>query len=62
VCPCEMRGVEIRNGRYVRVTDLGAVPSGLVGIPRGEEHKCGKCQTCYFQKQECDWCPGQQTS
>lgn len=27
VCPCQMRSVSIRNGRYVRVIDLGAAPS-----------------------------------
>lgn len=27
VCPCQMRGVSIRNGRYVRVTDLGPAPA-----------------------------------
>jgi len=26
VCPCRMRSVSIRNGRYVRVTDLGPAP------------------------------------
>lgn len=25
LCPCQMRGVEIRNGRYVLVQDLGPV-------------------------------------
>lgn len=24
-CPCQMQGVEIRDGRYVRVQDLGPV-------------------------------------
>jgi hypothetical protein len=23
LCPCQMRGVSIQDGRYVRVTDLG---------------------------------------
>ena len=23
VCPCQMRGVSVRNGRYVKVIDLG---------------------------------------
>lgn len=27
VCPCQMRHVSIRNGRYVRVTDLGPAPA-----------------------------------
>lgn len=27
VCPCQMRGVAIRNGRYVRVIDLGPAPA-----------------------------------
>lgn len=26
LCPCQMHGVEVRNGRYVKVTDLGPVP------------------------------------
>lgn len=26
VCPCQMRGVVILNGRYVRTTDLGPAP------------------------------------
>lgn len=26
LCPCQMRGVTIQNGRYVRVTDLGPAP------------------------------------
>lgn len=25
LCPCAMQGVEIRDGRYVRVQDLGPV-------------------------------------
>lgn len=27
LCPCAMRGVQIRNGRYVRIEDLGPAPS-----------------------------------
>jgi hypothetical protein len=27
VCPCQMRSVQIVNGRYVRVTDLGPAPA-----------------------------------
>lgn len=27
VCPCQMRHVSIRNGRYVRVIDLGPAPA-----------------------------------
>lgn len=27
LCPCAMRGVQIIDGRYVRVTDLGPAPS-----------------------------------
>jgi hypothetical protein len=26
LCPCQMRGVTVRNGRYVRETDLGPAP------------------------------------
>ena len=26
LCPCQMRGVKVLNGRYVRVTDLGPAP------------------------------------
>lgn len=26
LCPCQMRGVQIQNGRYVRVVDLGPAP------------------------------------
>lgn len=26
LCPCRMRGVTIVNGRYVKITDLGAAP------------------------------------
>lgn len=25
LCPCAMRGVEIRDGRYVRIQDLGPI-------------------------------------
>lgn len=27
VCPCQMRGVQIVNGRYVRTQDLGPAPA-----------------------------------
>jgi hypothetical protein len=27
LCPCQMRGVQIRDGRYVRTQDLGPVRS-----------------------------------
>lgn len=27
LCPCAMRGVQIINGRYVRVEDLGPAPA-----------------------------------
>lgn len=27
LCPCQMQGVQIIDGRYVRVTDLGPAPS-----------------------------------
>jgi hypothetical protein len=26
LCPCQMRGVQIKDGRYVRIQDLGPVP------------------------------------
>lgn len=26
LCPCRMRGVTVVNGRYVKITDLGAAP------------------------------------
>lgn len=26
LCPCQMRGVTIQNGRYVRIQDLGPAP------------------------------------
>lgn len=26
LCPCQMRGVQIKDGRYVRVQDLGPAP------------------------------------
>ena len=29
LCPCMMRGVVIRDGRYVRVEDLGPVKEGI---------------------------------
>ena len=29
LCPCAMRGVIVRNGRYVRETDLGPAPLGM---------------------------------
>lgn len=28
LCPCMMRGVQIINGRYVRIEDLGPVAKG----------------------------------
>lgn len=33
-CPCQMRGVRIVNGRYVRTTDLGPAPAPAVSIPK----------------------------
>ncbi len=30
-CPCEMRSIQVLNGRYVKVTDLGPAPNG--GLP-----------------------------
>jgi hypothetical protein len=33
---------------------------------RGERiqpsHQCRRCGTCYFESQECDWCPGEQAA
>ena len=26
-CPCDMRGVTIKDGRYIKVTDLGPAPT-----------------------------------
>jgi hypothetical protein len=25
-CPCQMRGVQVKDGRYVRIQDLGPAP------------------------------------
>lgn len=41
LCPCQMRSVEIRDGRYVRVQDLG---------PVAEAHE--EIDDWYFDKQE----------
>lgn len=32
VCPCQMRGVKVIDGRYVRTQDLGPAPDG--GMPK----------------------------
>lgn len=29
LCPCQMRGVQIKDGRYVRIQDLGPAPKGV---------------------------------
>lgn len=49
LCPCQMRGVEIVEGRYVRVTDLGPVRERAsepltkmmdkLGIPKKRQHE-----------------------
>ena len=26
LCPCQMRGVQIKDGRYIRIQDLGPAP------------------------------------
>ena len=42
LCPCQMRGVAIINGRYVKTQDLGPAPDGglpsvaLRGLPRAD--------------------------
>lgn len=31
VCPCQMRGVTIKDGRYVKTQDLGPAPQQAAG-------------------------------
>lgn len=31
LCPCQMRNVQIVDGRYVQITDLGPARGGLIG-------------------------------
>lgn len=33
LCPCQMRGVTVENGRYVRRVDLGPAPHVFVTNP-----------------------------
>ena len=34
LCPCQMQGVQIIDGRYVRVTDIGPAPSASQAYSR----------------------------
>lgn len=29
LCPCQMRGVKIQNGRYVKTIDYGPIPGSI---------------------------------
>lgn len=53
VCPCMMRGVSVRNGRYVREEDLGPVAPPLPKVRAakfcdqcGEKLLTGVVHTC----------------
>ncbi|QDP57349.1 MAG: hypothetical protein Unbinned3696contig1008_27 [Prokaryotic dsDNA virus sp.] len=52
VCPCQMRGVKIRDGRYVKEQDLGPVPR------RPDASTIVNCGTCFaIMPAHANFCP-----
>jgi hypothetical protein len=57
LCPCQMRSVQIVDGRYVRINDLGPVKDVHVAI---ETWKC-KCGATHYGKPNfCSECGAKQ--
>lgn len=50
LCPCRMRGVHVRDGRYIRTEDLGPVPTPSSALDVLKEKKCRKCGATHFDK------------